>query len=137
VPIRLDDPRPPYVQLADELRQAIRAGDLKPGERLPSTRELADQYGIAAMTVTNAVRVLREEGLVIAYQGRGVFVQGSNDDRTATGASPGSAEENPAEALVALEHRVTRLERIVREAGLDEREVHGSKQTRKQPRIRE
>ena len=75
MPIRHDDPRPPFLQLADELRTAIAKGELSAGQRLPSTRELAETYGIATMTVTNAVRVLRDEGLVVAHQGRGTYVQ--------------------------------------------------------------
>ena len=72
--IRLDDPRPPYLQVADQLRQQIATGDLQPGQQLPSTRELANTYDIAPMTAQNAVRVLREQGLVVPQQGRGVFV---------------------------------------------------------------
>jgi DNA-binding GntR family transcriptional regulator len=75
MPIRHDDPRPPFQQLADELRTAIAAGELAEGQRLPSTRDLADQYGIAPMTAQSAMRVLRDEGLVVSLQGRGTFVQ--------------------------------------------------------------
>src|SRR5262245_46728074 len=72
--IRLDDPRPPYLQVADQLRAQIATGDLKPGEQLPSTRELASMYEIAPMTAQSAVRVLRDQGLVVAQQGKGVYV---------------------------------------------------------------
>lgn len=76
------DPRPPYVQIADDLRAAIDDGELAPGERLPSGRELAAEYGVAAMTIQHAVRLLREEGRLQTWQGRGVFVApagGSNE----------------------------------------------------------
>ncbi|MET8117794.1 GntR family transcriptional regulator [Micromonospora sp. NPDC005291] len=69
-----DDRRPPYVQIADDLRRAIRSGALRPGGRLPSGRALADEYGVAPMTVQNALGVLRDEGLLVSSQGRGVFV---------------------------------------------------------------
>ena len=69
-----NDPRPPYLQVADDLRTSITAGTYKPGERLPSGRELARRYGVAPMTIHHAVGVLRGEQLVESYQGRGVFI---------------------------------------------------------------
>jgi GntR family transcriptional regulator len=72
--IKQNDPRPPYVQIADELRRAIASGELKPGDRLAPGRAMARQYGVAHMTVSNALNLLREEGLLQSWQGRGVFV---------------------------------------------------------------
>ncbi|WP_353963842.1 MULTISPECIES: GntR family transcriptional regulator [unclassified Streptomyces] len=69
------DPRPPYVRTADRLREEIRSGVLKPGDRLPSARELQDRFDIANSTAQNAVRVLKREGLVYAVKGKGVFVR--------------------------------------------------------------
>lgn len=74
------DPRPPYVQIADHLRAAIDSGELAEGQRLPSGRALADQYGVAAMTVQHALRLLRDEGRIASWQGRGVFVTGTKAD---------------------------------------------------------
>jgi DNA-binding transcriptional MocR family regulator len=54
---------------------------------MPSNRELATRYGVAPMTVHQAMRVLREEGLVIPYQGRGVFV--TDPEHTTAGSSSG------------------------------------------------
>jgi GntR family transcriptional regulator len=72
--VSANDPRPPYVQIADDLRRAIRSGDLPAGSRIDSGRDLAKQYGVAQMTVHNALNALKEEGLVVSWQGRGVFV---------------------------------------------------------------
>ncbi len=58
MPIRDNDPRPAYQQLADELRQAIAAGRYEVGDRLPSTRELSESHGIAPMTVPVPPRML-------------------------------------------------------------------------------
>ena len=71
---RLDD-APPFRQIADQLRRAIQRGDLEPGGRVPSEAELIDHYGVARMTVRQAVAELKAEGLVIAEHGRGVFVR--------------------------------------------------------------
>lgn len=69
------DRRPASERIADELRQAISAGQLAPGAKLPSERELAEQYGTARNTVRQAVRILSESGLVTAEHGKGVFVR--------------------------------------------------------------
>ncbi|WP_406051312.1 GntR family transcriptional regulator [Kribbella sp. NBC_00889] len=74
-----DDPRPPYVQVADGLRRAIQSGELAAGTKLPSGRELANQWGVALMTLQKAVDLLRSEGLVYSQQGRGVFVAATDD----------------------------------------------------------
>lgn len=75
MPVDPTDPRPPYRQIADELRDAIQAGELSAGSQLPSERELVERYGTAAQTVREAVKVLKAEGLVIGRRGRGVFVR--------------------------------------------------------------
>ncbi|MEU3273341.1 GntR family transcriptional regulator [Saccharomonospora sp. NPDC006951] len=70
-----DDPRPPYVQVANALRAAILTKKFTAGEKLPSRTELAKTYSVAPMTVQNALRELREEGLIVSRQGSGVFVR--------------------------------------------------------------
>lgn len=63
-----------YRQLADLLREQIASGELAPRTPLPSAKTLAQEHGIAIGTVTRAVDVLREEGLVRTIPGRGVWV---------------------------------------------------------------
>ncbi|MEU4373119.1 GntR family transcriptional regulator [Pseudonocardia alni] len=69
------DDRPPYRQIADQLRAAIDSGDLRPGDRLPSEAELTRHYSVARMTARQAIQELRSEGRVVAEHGRGVFVR--------------------------------------------------------------
>jgi GntR family transcriptional regulator len=71
---RADD-SPPYRQIASMLREAIRSNHWAPGERLPSEAELIEHFGVARMTVRQAMQELRSEGLVVAEHGRGVFVR--------------------------------------------------------------
>ena len=71
---RADD-KPPYRQIACMLRDAISSGQLVAEERLPSEASLIDHFGVARMTVRQAVQELRSEGLVISEHGRGVFVR--------------------------------------------------------------
>jgi len=65
----------PYHRIVDDLRSAILAGRLAPGDRLSSEWELAQQYQTSRPTVRRAVAVLKAEGLVITEQGRGTFVR--------------------------------------------------------------
>lgn len=69
------DDRAPYVQIAVALREAITLGQLGPGDRLPSESELTEHFGVARMTVRQAIQELKSEGLVISEHGRGVFVR--------------------------------------------------------------
>ena len=69
-----DDPRAPYLQIADALRTAIRGGQFPPGSQIPSTNDLAMTYGVARNTVRSAVGKLTEEGLLVPRHGSGVFV---------------------------------------------------------------
>lgn len=70
-----DDPRPPYQQVAAALRAAILGRTFQPGEQLPSQNELATMFGVARMTVQQALRIIRDEGLTVSRQGSGVFVR--------------------------------------------------------------
>ncbi|ROP40276.1 GntR family transcriptional regulator [Saccharothrix texasensis] len=67
--------RPPYRQIADILRRHIERGRLAAGEQLPSEAVLIEHYGVARMTVREAIKELRTEGLVVAQHGKGVFVR--------------------------------------------------------------
>lgn len=66
-------PTPKYVLLADDLRGQIRRGELKPGERLPSTNDFK-AAGYAYGTIRSALLVLKAEGWIEGRQGDGVYV---------------------------------------------------------------
>ena len=65
---------PIYVQLRDQIAAAIGRGDLAPGARLPTMREVAVTLAVDLNTVQRAYAVLEEDGLVTMVQGRGSFV---------------------------------------------------------------
>jgi GntR family transcriptional regulator len=67
--------RPAYLQIADALREQLRSGQYPPGAQLPSERELMERWKVSSRTIRVAVDQLRAEGLVVSYQGRGVFVR--------------------------------------------------------------
>ncbi|WP_411121430.1 GntR family transcriptional regulator [Streptomyces sp. x-19] len=64
-----------YERIADELRTAIRAGRLGPGERLPAETKLAERFGRSVPTVREALRALQDEGLLEKRHGVGNFVR--------------------------------------------------------------
>ncbi|MFK0288930.1 GntR family transcriptional regulator [Streptomyces sp. NPDC090442] len=64
-----------YERIADELRAAIRAGQLRPGDRLPAETRLAERFGRSVPTVREALRALRDEGLIEKRHGVGTFVR--------------------------------------------------------------
>jgi len=67
---RAERPAPPYQQIAAHYRQAIRDGDLSAGDKLPSSTELAAEWGVANTTVAKGLRLLASEGYVdVSNQG--------------------------------------------------------------------
>ena len=66
---------PLYVQLCDQLRALVHAGELRPGDRIPASRELAQHLGVHRTTVANAYAELESEGLIEGHVGRGTFIR--------------------------------------------------------------
>ncbi|MFG3349246.1 GntR family transcriptional regulator [Streptomyces sp. NPDC048018] len=71
------NPHAPYMTVLDVLTAEIQAGKYKPGDKIPSDRELSERFGVARMTARRAVAELRERALVHTEWGRGTFVVGS------------------------------------------------------------
>ncbi len=63
-----------YEQIVQQIEESIVKGVLKTGDQLPAERELAQQFGVSRTAVREAVKALREKGLVEAYSGRGTFI---------------------------------------------------------------
>lgn len=63
-----------YEQIVQQIEESIVKGDLKAGDQLPAERELAQRFGVSRTAVREAVKALREKGLVEAYSGRGTFI---------------------------------------------------------------
>lgn len=72
VRIDQDSPEHPYVQLAGILRERIRAGEI--GPRVPSITKLAEEAEVSPATVKRALKILRDEGVIVTVRGRGTFV---------------------------------------------------------------
>jgi DNA-binding GntR family transcriptional regulator len=106
-----------YRQLAGVLRDRIRAGELPPGRRMPSEKDLHDEFGLARETIRRALAVLRAEGLIEVRQGHGTFVVdlprtaelGPGDSVTSSAAltvtrATGDAETYPAGTTLVVAH---------------------------------
>ena len=103
--VSADDPRPPYLQVADDLRVLIATGALAPGQRVPSGRELAEQHGVALMTVQKALALLRDEGVLATHQGRGTFVA----------AAGGEAPAEPSTEFAEISRQLVDLRNLVQQ----------------------
>src|ERR1700746_3102119 len=65
---------PPYLQIVQQVRQALRMGLLDAGDRLPAVREVVAATAVTPNTVLKAYRDLEREGLIEARPGHGTFV---------------------------------------------------------------
>ncbi|WP_328418221.1 GntR family transcriptional regulator [Micromonospora sp. NBC_00389] len=83
-------PDPPYRRIVEEIRGRILTGDLRPGDRIPSVRQIAQRWGVAVATATRAMATLRDNGLVEATVGSGTVV--SNHTRRKHPVSPAESQ---------------------------------------------
>ena len=74
IQLRRDGPVAMHRQMTEQLREAIRDGTYKQGERIPAEPELAARYEVSRITARQAVMQLVREGLVVRRQGKGTFV---------------------------------------------------------------
>ncbi len=101
---------PPYLQIVQQVRQALRMGVLDVGDQLPSVREVVAATAINPNTVLKAYRDLEREGLVAAAAGRGTFVT-----RRPDGPPPGTHAR--------LGRSLARWVREAHAAGLDDESI--------------
>lgn len=101
---------PPYVRIVAEIGQRIASGALRAGDRVPSTRQITQDWGVAMATATKVLTTLRQKGLVRAVPGVGTVVE-AGQQRASTALS----RNRPAPEAESGEYRVMR-ERIVRTA---------------------
>ncbi|MEH0423875.1 GntR family transcriptional regulator [Streptomyces sp. B21-083] len=112
MPIRRDDPSPLHLQIAEELRQRIRAGEFEQ-KSFPSLRSLAKHYETAQVTVHDAVKVLQQEKLIASVSGKGTFVLPRGESATAGANEPEDLAEQVASLrteLEAVKERLSSLE---------------------------
>lgn len=75
---------PIYIQIVDRIRHLVATGALKPGEQLPTIRQLAVDLRVDPNTVARAYTILDKEGVISTQQGRGTFIaEHPDEDRLA------------------------------------------------------
>src|SRR5260370_41501876 len=74
IQIKHDIPTPLYQQIADQITRAVEQEALKPGEKLPPIRRLANMLGVSPITVTQAYQALARAGVAGGQIGRGGFL---------------------------------------------------------------
>lgn len=114
--IRVDQtlPEPPYDQVRTQIAAAVDAGELQPGDRLPTVRQLAADLELAPNTVARAYRELEAAGVIDTRGRAGTFVAGNQVDRAAREAAAAYARRtrelglSRAEALALVERTLAR-----------------------------
>jgi GntR family transcriptional regulator len=101
---------PAYLQLVQQVRQALRMGSLDVGDKLPTVKEVVAEVAVNPNTVMKAYWQLEHEGLVEGRQGVGTFVV-----RRPAGPPPGTA--------LKLARNLERWVQVAREAGLDDEAI--------------
>ena len=103
---------PPYLQIVHQVRQSLLLGYLRPGDRLPTVKEVAVDLAINPNTVVKAYRQLEHEGLAGGRPGQGTFITGT----------PAEASPSP-QASQALRRSLRRWLATAAAAGLSEEAV--------------
>jgi GntR family transcriptional regulator len=101
---------PAYVQLMQQVREALRVGWLKPGDQLPTVREVVVSCAVNANTVSKAYRELELAGLVESRRGSGTYIK----------ATLGSGDP---QAVARLRVQLARWVASARESGLEEEDM--------------
>lgn len=105
--LRTDSGVPPYLQLVQQVRQAVRMGTLGIGDKLPTVKEVVTELAINPNTVLKAYRELEHEGIVEGRQGVGTFVS-----RRPSGPPPGTQ--------LRLARTLQKWVRAARDEGMDD-----------------
>ncbi|WP_181774614.1 TetR/AcrR family transcriptional regulator C-terminal domain-containing protein [Amycolatopsis pittospori] len=102
---------PPYLRIATEIRRRIAAGELREGEKVPSTRQIVAEWGVAMATATKVLATLKQDGLVVAKSGKGTVVA-SRGPKAAPKAAPKTEADLSRERVVKAAIRIADAEGI-------------------------
>ena len=84
---------PPYLQIVQQVRQAVKLGHLKEGDRLPTVKEAVGMVAVNPNTIAKAYRELEGRGIVKAKAGVGTFIAATPEEKVTSEAQEELAEE--------------------------------------------
>jgi GntR family transcriptional regulator len=128
---------PIYLQIVEQVRQQVSNGELRPGDQLPTVRQMATDLRVNFNTVARAYRMLDEAGLISTQQGRGTYIWEGPTEETLKQLKKKSLEELARNYLeeasrlgYSLEDAVEELKRIHLDGVHTEGENHEDRQSR-------
>ncbi len=113
--LKKDRKTPLYLGLYDGVREDIRSGALRPGERLPSKRTLAEHLGVSVVTVDAAYKLLIDEGYAVSRERSGYYVAGSAPRRALPESAASAGRTDVGAAQVEPGFKYSALTKIMRE----------------------
>ncbi|WP_254885536.1 winged helix-turn-helix domain-containing protein [Streptomyces sp. NA02950] len=111
------DPRPKPVKVADAMRGRIESGSYPDG-KLPTVKEMAQEFGYATQTVRDGMRILMDEGLVVSAGNRGYFVAGGKSELSEGSRGVGEELKELRLQIQVLAERVAALEERANSGGM-------------------
>lgn len=99
-----------YQRVAEAIKAQIRSGALRPGDQLPGNRRVAEDYDVSLGTAQKALRLLQDEGWLIATPAVGVFVNDRDDHEPDTIAGISKQLDELQATVADLSRRLDRLE---------------------------
>jgi len=73
---------PIYIQIVERIKHSVATGELRPGDQLPTVRQLAQDLRVNFNTIARAYAMLDDAGIISTQQGRGTYVRERPDERS-------------------------------------------------------
>ncbi|GAB2632746.1 TetR/AcrR family transcriptional regulator C-terminal domain-containing protein [Nocardia goodfellowii] len=112
-------PTSPYLVISEEIRARIMSGQLRPGDRVPSIRQIVQRWGVAVATATRVTATLRDEGLVETKVGSGTVVSMPGNRKRTAAATPNSGRVSAREHVSQRKQLLRKAIEIADAEGLD------------------
>lgn len=111
ISIDIDDPVPLFAQLIDQIKYAVAKDQLKPGDPLPSIRQLANDLALNSKTVAKAYRLLERDSVIQTKGYRGTFIH------------PEAKQNSEVDMAAWVEEKLTNTISACRDAGVTDSEI--------------
>ncbi|HNA90093.1 MAG TPA: PLP-dependent aminotransferase family protein [Anaerolineales bacterium] len=113
IPLDINATKPLYLQVADYITDAARSGQLKPGQRLPPSRSLADQNNVHRSTIINAYEELKARGVLTSKPGSGSYIEKGLSEKSVAPQTISKRDAIPPDELIAEIRRMHWAEGVI------------------------